>query len=107
MEENQNQKPQRFNVPDVMISKSLKATEDGLGSKDEREKSVAVKNVMTMVDSDRKLTEFEAKEARLDAGKPTDIIGSLDQFQAQIDEDENILDEAGYGGTEETEEAED
>ena len=107
MEENQNKKPQRFNVPDEMISKTLEATDAGLASEDDREKSVAVRTVIIMTEADRKVTEFEAKEARLDAGKPTDIVGSLDQFQAQIDEDENILDEAGYGNPEAQEEAED
>jgi len=104
MEENENKKPQKFNVPDELISKSLQATKDGLESDDEREKSVAVRTVIIMTEADRKTIEFEAKEARLDAGKPTDIISSLDQFQAQIDEDENILDAAGYGSAAEEEE---
>lgn len=107
MEKEQNNKLKRWNVPQEMLGKSLKATDDGLGSDDERERSVAVRTVLLMNDGDRKLAEFEDKKERLDAGKPTDIVGSLDQFEATVAEDERILNEAGYGERPEEEEGTD
>ena len=106
-EETQSPKLKLFNLTDAIMKKAVQATEDGLESEDEREKSVAVRSVSTMSEANRKLAEFLSKEARLDAGRPTDIVSNIDQFQAQIDEEENLLNEAGYGSTEESEEGTD